>query len=113
MQAKRNCVVCGREYETCAYCEQVRTYTPWRVIACSPECYQVYLAYLIWRDNGKNDLLFAETVDRVCADKKPQMPANMLEVYLRGKKVLEDGAGENEQTQAPSPKTIKRKSRAK
>lgn len=49
MADKKRCAMCGRLYEACDHCEEVaqrymRQYgqAPWRTIACSVECFQLY-----------------------------------------------------------------------
>lgn len=37
------CVTCGKSYNSCDSCRSVTTFTPWRTIACSQSCYQLFL----------------------------------------------------------------------
>lgn len=39
------CTVCGAQYHHCNGCKSMGGYIPWRAVACSPECYQVFVAY--------------------------------------------------------------------
>ena len=39
----KKCVVCGKMYKYCSYCENDRTAFHWRRKACSPECAKKYL----------------------------------------------------------------------
>lgn len=43
MRHTHHCLVCGTGYEFCDSCRNVRGYTPWRTIVCTPECYQIHL----------------------------------------------------------------------
>lgn len=95
-------------YDTCAYCEKVRTYTPWRTVACSVECYEVYLAYLHWRDGGRDDALFTKTVDRIAGPDGCKLTDNMQAVYDRGKAASENAASPSEPA---SPTPSRRKAR--
>ena len=38
-----HCIICGKSYKFCDSCRNIRGYTPWRVIADMPECYQIHL----------------------------------------------------------------------
>lgn len=51
------CIICGKSYKFCDSCRKACTYTPWRVIADTPECYQVHLLIGICRreDAGEED----------------------------------------------------------
>lgn len=49
MPSYKNCITCGRLFEVCPQCEErresyMRAYgqEPWRTVACSVECYQLY-----------------------------------------------------------------------
>lgn len=37
------CIICGKGYHACDACDKVRTFTPWRKLADTPEHYQIYL----------------------------------------------------------------------
>ena len=57
MGDSHHCIICGKGYKFCDSCRKVRGYTPWRVIADTPECYQVHLLIGICRreDASKED----------------------------------------------------------
>ncbi|MDE7367505.1 MAG: hypothetical protein K2N24_09140 [Lachnospiraceae bacterium] len=38
------CSICGQAYHICNSCSGRGTYTPWRTVACSMDCYQLFLA---------------------------------------------------------------------
>lgn len=38
------CSICGQAYHICTSCSARGAYTPWRTIACSMDCYQLFLA---------------------------------------------------------------------
>lgn len=42
--ARKNCRVCGKEYEMCRTLKRVAGVFRWQEVACSPECGSVYLA---------------------------------------------------------------------
>lgn len=49
MADMKPCAMCGRLYEACNHCEEIAQkymrqygYAPWRTVACSVECYQLY-----------------------------------------------------------------------
>ena len=37
------CLICGKGYHVCHSCREIRTFTPWRTIADTPNCYSIYL----------------------------------------------------------------------
>lgn len=49
MADMKPCAMCGKLYEACNHCEEIAQkymrqygYAPWRTVACSVECYQLY-----------------------------------------------------------------------
>lgn len=42
-KANHQCRVCKTMYYACNDCHDVKTFTPWRLVCCSPKCYQEYL----------------------------------------------------------------------
>lgn len=40
------CTVCGGKYHVCNDCRNTRTFTPWRTVADSMNCYRIYLILL-------------------------------------------------------------------
>lgn len=38
------CSICGEKYHVCDDCLNTRTFTPWRKIACSINCYKIFIA---------------------------------------------------------------------
>ena len=36
------CSICGKEYTVCPNCQGVKTYTPWRTVTDSMNCWQIY-----------------------------------------------------------------------
>lgn len=49
MADMKPCAMCGKMYEACNHCEEIAQkymrqygYAPWRTVACSVECYQLY-----------------------------------------------------------------------
>lgn len=42
-KTNHTCKICGEKYYACDYCEQEHTFTPWRSVCCSIECYKEYL----------------------------------------------------------------------
>ena len=47
------CPICGRQYHHCDSCKR-HTELAWRAVACTPECYSVFMAYREYR-NGNID----------------------------------------------------------
>lgn len=40
---KAKCIVCGKEYEVCLHCKDVKEYRPWRIITDTLTCYKIHL----------------------------------------------------------------------
>ena len=40
---KNQCCVCGKEYEVCTSCQNIKNLNPWRTICDTEEHYQVYV----------------------------------------------------------------------
>ena len=38
------CSVCGKKYHICSSCSAAKTFTSWRKIACSANCYKIFSA---------------------------------------------------------------------
>ena len=79
-----NCIICGVGYYHCNSCSQMKSFIPWRRIACSTECYQVYLAFLEYRDETRDPQKFAEQVDWIGFEIE-KLPDNIKKVYDLGK----------------------------
>lgn len=43
MKNTHHCIICGKGYISCDSCRNVRSFMPWRTIACSEKHYQFYL----------------------------------------------------------------------
>lgn len=53
------CVICGAAYYACNDCDKHRS---WRAVACTPECYQTYLAFILYRDGNMSDEDFKQVL---------------------------------------------------
>lgn len=74
------CITCGTMYRACNACERARS---WRKVCESIECYQVYLAYLQWRDQTHDAEQFNIRVSEIGYD--PSRLNNALrKVYDEG-----------------------------
>lgn len=48
-EPNRTCVVCGQRYHLCPTCEKNENrFFSWRLIACSPRCYQIHNIVHSW-----------------------------------------------------------------
>ena len=79
-----HCIVCGKGYKFCDSCCNVRGYTPWRVIADAPECYQVHLLIATCKRDDATDADFENL--RILSDKIDMKP----EVAVVVNQLLED-----------------------
>ena len=48
------CIICGKDYHSCDSCNQITSFTPWRVICDTSEHYQIYLVILDYQQNRIN-----------------------------------------------------------
>lgn len=59
---KAKCIVCGKEYNVCLSCKEVKTLSPWKEICDTSECYKVFMIAsefnnkLITKDDAKRKL---------------------------------------------------------
>lgn len=84
-KVNHRCIVCGEGYYHCNDCSNMKSFTPWRSVACSAECYQAYLAYLEYRDQTKDAKLFAEQIDRIGVSTR-KLPESFVKTYRLGRK---------------------------
>jgi len=86
VKINHRCIICGDGYYHCNDCSEMKSFVPWRKVACSTECYQVYLAYLDYRDNDQDAKKFAEQIDWIGFDRR-KLPENLFAVYTLGKEL--------------------------
>lgn len=77
MKANHKCITCGREYYFCNACSL--NDDAWRKVACTKECYDTYLAFIVCRDGGDAEE-FAQKVDAIGIDPEI-MNEGMLTAY--------------------------------
>lgn len=82
-QHNHHCIVCGTGYHFCNDCSRIASFTPWRKVACSTECYQAHLAYLEYRDVTHDAKKFVEMID-FCGIEVDKMHEVMKEAYALG-----------------------------
>ncbi len=57
------CIICGKGYHACDSCMEIREFTPWRLLADKPSCFQIYMILdkykknLISKDEAREQLL--------------------------------------------------------
>lgn len=62
----KNCLVCGKEYPACAFCDSQNEFLAWRSVVCTQEhfAYHIpiirYIRKQISKEQAKTDLLNAE-----------------------------------------------------
>ena len=82
-QHNHHCIVCDTGYHFCDDCSKINSFTPWRTIACSIECYQAHLAWLEYRDINHDAKKFAEMID-YCGIDQTKMHEALRTVYAKG-----------------------------
>jgi hypothetical protein len=50
-ELNHECIICGVKYHHCDSCNQISTFTPWRVICDTAEHYQIYMVILDYQSN--------------------------------------------------------------
>jgi len=50
-ELNHECIICGVKYHHCDSCNQISTFTPWRVICDTSEHYQIYMIILDYQSN--------------------------------------------------------------
>jgi len=55
------CNICGTEYYFCDYCGQQTSFTPYKSVCCSIECYSKYMDALL-EARGELELITVETI---------------------------------------------------
>lgn len=76
-----HCIICGKSYKFCDSCRNIRSFTPWRTIACSAECYQAYMIILACQRNKEDEEMFKhlrEIVDVIEAKEAVQQEIRRL-----------------------------------
>lgn len=48
------CSICGRKYHVCNDCAAAKSFTPWRKVACSVDCYRIFTVLNDYT-NGRTD----------------------------------------------------------
>jgi len=92
MQSKNhnhNCIICGEGYYYCNDCGAMKSFTPWRRVACSTECYQSYLAFMDYRDHDHDEEKFAKAIEQIGMDIR-KLPEALAKVYENGKQKIVD-----------------------
>ena len=59
------CKICGVNYESCDYCEEVRTFESWRSLCCTQQHYQVYSAINMLREGIMTKLEAIDYLNRI------------------------------------------------
>lgn len=59
------CRTCGKEFYSCDSCQQVKEYTPWRVLCDTKEHYQIYMAFIMHRDGVMSESETRDSLKRM------------------------------------------------
>lgn len=59
------CSICGKKYHVCGTCKQTKTFTPWRRITDSVNCYKIFIALTEYQ-NGHTDKKTTKEVLEKC-----------------------------------------------
>lgn len=68
------CIICGEKYHHCNDCGRMKDFKPWRAVACSIECYQVYLAYMDYKEGNLTEKQMADILIERGFDRKTIRP---------------------------------------
>lgn len=47
------CSICGNKYHMCITCSEVKSFTPWRTIVDTVNCYKIFLTLKDYTNNAK------------------------------------------------------------
>lgn len=85
------CKICGKLYRICA---DARRLNSWRLIACSPECYQEWLRKVeISKENNLSN--FNENVQEEISNLETAKPSKKRSKKNSSESVLESDSGDN------------------
>ena len=62
------CIVCGKEYRACDFCEKERTFTPWRTLCDEFSCYRVYMDVKLYQKGEISKEEFAADMEKAGID---------------------------------------------
>lgn len=96
-KTNHRCIICGKLYYHCNDCDRMKTFTPWRRVACSSECYQTYLAWRMYQDGEMTAEEMKEVLVEHGFDKKSVVP----ELREHVAKIL--GKTRKKNTDTPNP----------
>ena len=60
MEENHTCIICGRRYHACDACRNVTLFTPWRTVACTADCYSLYLLIRLCQKGDADDAVLAQ-----------------------------------------------------
>ena len=92
-KTNHRCIICGKMYYHCNDCDRMKTFTPWRRVACSSECYQTYLAWRMYQDGEMTAEEMNQKLDSLKQELfalRFQLAVNQLENTARLKAVKKD-----------------------
>ena len=56
------CQICGNEYYACNSCEKTNS---WKIVSCSPVCYQIYIIITEYRLNIVNQIESIQKLNKI------------------------------------------------
>ena len=112
----KNCLVCGKEYPACAFCDSQNEFLAWRSVVCKQEhlAYHVpiirYIRGQIGKEQAKTDLLNAERMygELEYADEIKDVVKDIKGAVLKKPEVEK-----TEVEEQPKKKTVKRTRKTK
>lgn len=102
-----HCIICGKGYYHCNDCNEMKSFSPWRKVACSTECYQAYLAFMEYRDDDHDALKFVKQIDWIGIE-LGKLSEPLAGVYEMGKNMEKTEAGEAEDIADNTKQDVKR-----
>lgn len=84
-EPNHTCRTCGKEYHGCDYCEEQHTFTPWKSVCCSIECYSKYLDAVL-AARGELESVTVKTVTPIVEEVVTEKETTDEETDIRNKR---------------------------
>lgn len=64
---ERICKICGKSYKVCTTCNSIKTFSPWRLLVCNAQEYQLFAA-LSRFDYDKDAVAASQALNQIGLD---------------------------------------------
>lgn len=91
MAETNRCLACGREYEICGLCPAAVTFTPWRRIYCSADCFRMFETARSYKNGEKTKQEARRSLARIKTDGYQDFHTNTGKIITE---IMTDGGNE-------------------